>query len=150
MGTIDWIVIIGLFLITSSIVVYVRKARTIRDFAICSQKIPGPGYSMGIANKASSEGYIWLIIFFAFSLQTILVGYFIAPKLRRFSSAMTLADVMGIRYGKLVKLISGILSVAITAGFVGVIAKATGEMLSFLTGVPFIWALIISTGFFIL
>jgi len=100
---------------------------------------------MGLANKAADKGYIWLIVFLAFSLQTILIGYFVAPKLRQFSKAYTLGDVMGYRYGKLVKVISGIMSVVLSAGFVGAIAKASGDIISAFTGLPFLIAVIIST-----
>lgn len=140
------------------IVLFTRKARSMEDFAVGSRQIPGgiifatlsatfigPGYSMGLANKAGYNGYIWLLIFLAFSLQTLLVGYFVAPRLRQFQNAYTLGDVMGYRYGKLVKIISGILSVALSAGFVGVIAKAAGDIISSITGLPFLWAVILST-----
>jgi len=127
------------------------------DYAVGSRQIPGgiifatlsatfigPGYVMGLANKAADKGYIWLLIFLAFSLQTILVGFFVAPKLRQFEGAYTLGDVMGKRYGRLVQLISGILSVLLCAGLVGAISKASGDIISGFTGIPFIWALLIS------
>ncbi|MBI9019442.1 MAG: hypothetical protein JEZ07_19510 [Phycisphaerae bacterium] len=158
----DWVVIAIYFLLMMVIVPIVRKAKTMHEFAVGSKQIPGsilfatlsatcigPGYSMGLANKAADKGYVWLLIFFFFSLQTILIGCFVAPKLRQFRNAYTLSDIMGIRYGKLVKLISGIFSVALCAGFVGVIAKASGDIISSITGISFIWAVIISMVFVI-
>jgi len=158
MQNFDWVVLVVYFIGMIGIVLLNRKARTMSDFAVGSRQIPGsiifatlsatfigPGYSMGLANKAGEIGYIWLMIFFAFSLQTLLVGYFVAPKLRQFNKAYTLGDVMGYRYGKLVKIISGVLSVALSAGFVGVIAKASGDIISSITGLPFLWAVVLST-----
>ncbi|MBK9317794.1 MAG: hypothetical protein IPM91_02410 [Bacteroidetes bacterium] len=121
----------------------IKRAKSIEDFAVGSRQIPssivfaslaanaiGPGYSMGLANKAAADGYIWFVIFLAFSLQTLLVGYFVAPRLRAFSNAYTIGDIMGYRYGKLVKYISGLLSILLCAGFVGAIANASGNIIN--------------------
>jgi SSS family solute:Na+ symporter len=163
MHGVDWS-IIGIYgFLLIGIAVVARQAKSMKDFALGSRQIPGgiifatlsatvvgPGYAMGLANKAGSAGYIWLFIFFAFSLQTLFVGYYVAPKLREFENAYTLADVMGYRYGKLVKVISGVLSVALSAGFVGVIARASGEIIGTITGIPFVWAVVASTVFVVL
>ena len=158
MLTFDWIVLVIYFIAIIVIIAMNNKANSMAEFAVGSKQIPGgiifaslsatfigPGYSMGLANKAADKGYIWFVIFLAFSIQTILVGKYIAPRLRLFSNAYTLGDVMGIRYGKLVKIITGILSVALSAGFVGVIAKASGDIISGITGLPFLWAVVLST-----
>jgi solute:Na+ symporter, SSS family len=158
MNQIDWIVIIVYFSILAAVVLYVRKARTMADFAVGSRSIPtaivfatltatliGPGYSMGLANNASQQGFIWVLIFAAFSVQMTLIGFFVAPRLRAFNNAYTIGDILGYRYGKVVKLISGIISVFLLAGFVGVIAKASGDIIQAITGIPFIWALVLST-----
>ena len=163
MSIIDWIMIGIYFIFLIFLMLYTRKAKSMDDYAVGSRQIPagiifatlsatfiGPGYSMGLADKAAGKGYIWVLIFFAFSLQTILIGKFVAPNLRKFSKAYSSGDIMGYRYGKLVKVISGIFSVAICAGFVGVIAKASGDIIHLITGIPFLWAVIISTIFVII
>ncbi len=145
---------IGLF----AIVLNIQRAKTIEDFAVGSRQIPGsivfaslaanaigPGYSMGLANKAAVNGYVWLYIFLAFSLQTVLVGYFVAPRLRKFSKAYTIGDIMGYRYGKLVKYISGFVSILLCVGFVGAIANASGNIINTVFNIPFIWGVIITT-----
>ena len=163
MQTVDWILIGAYALLLIGVAVVTRRVKSMEDFAIGSRQIPGgivfatlsasfigPGYSMGLAGNAGSAGYIWFWIFLAFSLQTLLVGLFVAPRLRAIPNAMTLGDVMGHRYGRLVQLISGLLSVALTAGFVGVIARASGEIIASITGAPFVWAVFASTAFVIL
>jgi len=100
---------------------------------------------MGLANKAAASGYVWFFIFLAFSLQTLLVGYFIAPRLRSFPKAYTIGDIMGYRYGKLVKYISGALSILLCAGIVGAIANASGNIIHTVFGIPFIWGVVITT-----
>lgn len=158
MQTLDYIVIAFYFIGLLAIILMIQRAKTIEDFAVGSRQIPssivfaslaanaiGPGYSMGLANKAAANGYVWFFIFLAFSLQTLLVGYFVAPRLRSFSKAYTIGDIMGYRYGKLVKYISGALSILLCAGFVGAIANASGNIINTVFGIPFIWGVIITT-----
>jgi SSS family solute:Na+ symporter len=158
MNWIDIIVLVLYFIGLIFLAYKIKKAKTFDDFSLGSREIPtslifaslsatiiGPGYSMGLANKAAENGYIWLVVFLAFTLQTILVGSLIAPKMRKFKNAYTLGDIMGRRYGKAVQLISGILSVLLCAGFVGAIAKASGDIVSEFTGTPFIWSVVLST-----
>lgn len=158
MYTADWIIVTAYFFLIGIFVILVRKARTISDFALGSREIPtaivfatlaatliGPGYSMGIANNASKDGIVWVIIFSGFSLQMVLNGLFIAPRIRVFENAYTIGDILGYRYGKLVKFISGLISVILLSGFVGVIAKASGDIINAITGLHFFWAIILST-----
>ncbi len=158
MQTLDYIIIAIYFIGLLAIILMIQRAKTIEDFAVGSRQIPssivfaslaanaiGPGYSMGLANKAAANGYVWFYIFLAFSLQTLLIGYFVAPRLRSFSKAYTIGDIMGYRYGKLVKYISGLLSILLCAGFVGAIANASGSIINTVFGIPFIWGVIITT-----
>jgi SSS family solute:Na+ symporter len=158
MQAIDYIVIAIYFIGLLTIILMIHRAKTIEDFAVGSRQIPssivfaslaanaiGPGYSMGLANKAAANGYIWFFIFLAFSAQTLVVGYFVAPRLRSFSKAYTIGDIMGYRYGKLVKYISGGLSILLCAGFVGAITNASGNIINTVFGIPFIWGVIITT-----
>lgn len=158
MHTLDYVTI-GVYLaVLVTVILMVRRARTIEDFAVGSRQVPGsivfaslaanaigPGYSMGLANKAAANGYTWFFVFLAFSLQTLLVGQFIAPRLRRFSKAYTIGDIMGYRYGSLVKYITGIISILLCAGFVGAIANAAGNIIHLVFGIPFLTGVIITT-----
>jgi solute:Na+ symporter, SSS family len=158
MNQLDIVIIFIYFAILAVAVIFVRRAKSIEDFAVGSRSLPtaivfatlaasliGPGYSMGVANKAAGQGMVWALIFSAFSVQLLIIGYFIAPRLRKFDKAYTVGDIMGYRYGRAVKLISGLISVILLAGFVGAIARASGDIIFALTGLNFYWALIIST-----
>ena len=76
MEIIDWIVLSGYLALTFLVVVYARSAKSFKEFAVGGRQIPGailfatlsatiigPGYSMGLANKASQDGYIWFTIY---------------------------------------------------------------------------------------
>lgn len=160
MALLDWTVLVLYFVVITFFVLKIRKAHTIDDFAVGSRQIPkgiifatlsatfiGPGYSMGLVNKAGDSGIMWFFIFLAFSLQTVLVGFFIAPKISKFKDAYTIGDVLGLKYGKTTKIFTGILSIAYCAGVVGIISKASGAIIYGLTGLPELYAIIISTGF---
>jgi solute:Na+ symporter, SSS family len=157
MSFIDWSIIVlygvGLFIV----IALTKRAKTMDDFAVGSRMVPGsivfaslfatfigPGFSMGLANNVAGDGLIWLLVFFAFSLQTLLIGYFIAPRLRAFENARTLGDIMGYRYGKATQFITGILSVALCTGLVGAITKASADIIYGFTGLPFMWAVLLS------
>ena len=157
MSIIDWSVYIVYFIGLAVMIAITKRAKTMEDYAVGSRQIPGgiifaslsatfigPGYTMGLANNAAEKGYIWFIIFCAFSLQTILVGLFVAPRLRQYDKAYTLGNIMGYHYGKAVQFISGVITVILCTGVVGTITKASGDIISGFTGLPFIWAVVIS------
>jgi solute:Na+ symporter, SSS family len=158
MQTLDYIVIAFYFIGLVAIILMIKRANTIEDFAVGSREIPssivfaslaanaiGPGYSMGLTNKAAANGYIWFFIFLAFSAQTLLIAYFVAPRLRQFAKAYTIGDIMGYRYGKLVKYITSALCILLCAGFIGAIANASGNIINTIFGIPFIGGIIITT-----
>ena len=146
------------FAILGYLITVSGRARTSSEFSVGSREIPGtivfatlsatfvgPGYSMGLANKVANNGIVWLPIFAAFSLQTVLVGLFVASRLRQVPNAKTLGDVMGNKYGRLVQVLSGALSVALCAGIVGAIARAGGDILNSFTGLPIFASVVITT-----
>lgn len=163
MPMLDLFVVISYFVVMIIVAVAARSAKSMADFAVGSRTIPGiiivatlsatyigPGYSLGLADRAAGQGYVWYLIFLAFSVQTILVGWFVAPRLSAIRNAYTLGDVMGQRYGKLVQVISGIMSVILCAGFVGAITRASGDIISALTPLPFVAAIALSISVVIL
>jgi SSS family solute:Na+ symporter len=137
---IDWVMLILYFVVLIFMgITAARSCKTMDDFAIAGHKVPatvifatlsasfiGAGYTMGTAAKGFSSGIGFLLIICAFSIQTTLVGIFIAPRLREYENAYTIGDVMGYHYGPLAKLLTGIISLIFCAGIVGVVARASG------------------------
>jgi SSS family solute:Na+ symporter len=160
MAILDWIIVVAYFMVLAFFIFKINRARTVEDFAVGSRQIPkgiifatlsanfiGPGYSMVMVNNAASTGLIWFFILMAFSIQTVVVGIFIAPKITQFKKAYTIGDVMGYKYGKGVKIFTGLLSFAYCAGVVGLVSKASGEIIHGLTGFPILYTIIFSTAF---
>jgi SSS family solute:Na+ symporter len=161
---IDWVMLILYFVVLIFMgITAARSCKTMDDFAIAGHKVPatvifatlsasfiGAGYTMGTAAKGFSSGIGFLLIICAFSIQTTLVGIFIAPRLREYENAYTIGDVMGYHYGPLAKLLTGIISLIFCAGIVGVVARASGFVLNSVTGMPFIYGVILSAGIVVL
>jgi len=141
----------------------VNKAKTVVDFSLGNKSIPGiivfatlsatligPGYSMGVVNNGYSGGFIWFFVFLAFSIQTILSGKYLAPKIRAIQNVSTIADIMRIKYGESTRLLTGIISFISLFGFFAAIAGATGDIVEALTGFDRIISIFISVGFVVL
>ena len=102
----------------------------------------GPAFSMGFVGKGFETGLVFLVIGLAFSLQNMLVGFFVAPRLRALADCHTLGDVIHQKYNQTCQILAGIISVGLCAGFAGVMIKAGGIILSDILGIPF-WAAVI-------
>ena len=147
MQLLDWITISLYITCLVSLVLYVRRAKRLEDYAVASRSLPtaiitatlaatfiGPGYAMGLAGKASAGGYIWVIIFSAFAVQTIIVGLFIAPGIQRCTGARTIPEIIGGLYGPAARTVTAMITIALLIGFVGVISRAAAELISSFTG----------------
>lgn len=112
------------------------SAGTFAAFASLTAAYTGPGFTLGLAAKGFSHGLVFLLVFMGFSIQTFLVGLFLAPRLNGYKDAATVGDVVGIHYGRSAQFLTGLLSVLYCAGITGVVGKAAGASLHALTGVP--------------
>jgi solute:Na+ symporter, SSS family len=136
----DSIVVIAFLVLTLFIGSFVgRKVTTLKDFAVggrnynsffvfatLSASFIGGGYTFGLTEKVFEYGMVYTLCMFGFSLQQLLVGYFVAPRMGQFQSAITTGDIMQKLYGPAGKLIAGIAAVAVCTGIIGAQVNATG------------------------
>jgi solute:Na+ symporter, SSS family len=149
MAIIDW-VFLGLYFALLIVigVQTIRRIETPEDFAVAGNRIIWPvffgslaasflggGSSLGNAGETFKDGYVYMFAFFAFAIQTVLVGYFVAPRLKRYAKAQTVGDIMENHYGSTARLLTGILSVAVCAGILGAQALAVGTIFNTILGV---------------
>src|SRR5215204_4758337 len=149
MAIIDW-VFLGLYFALLIVigVQTIRRIETPEDFAVAGNRIIWPvffgslaasflggGSSLGNAGETFTSGYVYMFAFFAFAIQTVLVGYFVAPRLKRYANAQTVGDIMENHYGSTARLLTGILSVAVCAGILGAQALAVGTIFNTILGV---------------
>ena len=144
MAILDWILLgvyFGLLVLIG--VQTMRRVKSPDDFAVAGIGSSGPssseasllpfwagGASLGMAGAAMRDGYVYKFAFCAFGVQTVLVGYFGAPKLKNYVGAHTLGDVMETHYGKPARLVTGVLSVVLCAGILGAQALAIGTVVN--------------------
>jgi len=164
MNIIDWIFVALYFALL--VVIGVQSVRRISgsdDFAVAGGRIIWPvifatlaasflggGSSMGNAGNVFRDGYVFLFAFFAFSIQTVLVGLFVAHKLRRYEGAHTVGDVMEAHYGRGARLLTGVLSVAVCAGILGAQTLAVGTVFNAVLGIDPVVGILIGMGIVLL
>lgn len=126
-----------------------RRIESSDDFAVAGNRIIWPvffgslaaaflggGASIGLAGQTFSNGYVYMFAFLAYSVQTVLVGWFVAPRLKRYRHAHTIGDVMEEHFGRATRLLTGIVSVALCAGILGAQALAIGTVVNATVGLP--------------
>ncbi|MEZ5366065.1 MAG: sodium:solute symporter family protein [Bryobacterales bacterium] len=158
MQAIDWLVVAAYIGVLVWITVKARRTRLLEDFTVASRDMPramifatlgatyiGPAYTLGIAGSAAQHGYVWYLIGIMVPLQTMLVGKFVAPRLREYSQCHSVGHVMGEIYGTPVRWVTGVLSFLFNSFVVGLIARAFGEVVGAFTGIPAETVIIVGT-----
>ena len=150
MGILDWVLLGVYFALLIIIGVQtIRRVKSADDFAVAGNRIIWPvffgslaasflggGASLGVAGKAFSDGYVYMFAFFGYAVSFLLVGLFVAPRLKRYAGAHTVGDVMDEHYGKSGRLLTGIMSILLCAGILGAQALAIGTVVNATLGLP--------------
>ena len=110
-------------------------------FATLSASFIGGGFTTGLSEKVFTYGLAYVIGLWGFSLKELLVATVIAPKMGRFSRAVSVGDIMEQLYGQAAKILTGIASVLVCAGIAGAQFSAFGYVLNILTGFPHTWGI---------
>ncbi|HEV7627249.1 MAG TPA: sodium:solute symporter family protein [Streptomyces sp.] len=150
MGFLDWVMLLAYFVLLVVIGVQtIRKVKSEDDFAVAGNRIIWPvffgslaasflggGASLGMAGKAFSDGYVYMFAFFGYAVSFLLVGFFVAPRLKRYTGAHTVGDVMDEHYGRSGRLLTGVLSILLCAGILGAQALAIGTVVNATLDLP--------------
>lgn len=113
--------------------------------SLCATYV-GPAFSIGFVGKGYKSGFLFLGIGLAYSLQNILVGVLVAPRLRALPDCHTLGDVIGQKYDTRCHVLAGVISVGLCAGFAAVMAKAGGVVFSNVFRMPLWSGVVITVG----
>jgi SSS family solute:Na+ symporter len=149
------VLIIGFFAVLAFVVLRARAAREYAEFSLAKRSRPlalifaslcatyiGPGFSMGFVGKGFQSGLLFLCVGLAYSAQNILVGLFLAPRLRVLTDCHTLGDAMCHKYNRASQVLTGVISVGLCAGFAAVMANAAGSVVEHVFGIP-LWIAVI-------
>lgn len=142
-------VVVAYVIVLTFVAVRARAAREFQEFSLARRALPlalvfgslaatyvGPGFSSGFVGKGFHSGFLFLGIGLAYSAQNILVGLLVAPRLRALKNCHTLGDAMGQKYNRDCQVLAGLISVGLCAGFAAVMAKAGGNVLRDIFGLP--------------
>jgi len=145
-------VVVAYVILLTFVAVRARAAREFEEFSLAGRALPlalvfgslaatyvGPAFSIGFVGRGFNSGLLFLGIGLAYSIQNILVGLFVAPRLRLLKGCHTLGDAIGQKYDQKCQVLAGIISVGLCAGFAAVMAKAGGGVLRDVFGLP-LWS----------
>jgi SSS family solute:Na+ symporter len=152
-------VVVAYAAVLTFVAVRARAAREFEEFSLARRALPlalvfgslaatyvGPVFSIGFVGKGFESGFLFLGIGLAYAAQNILVGLLVAPRLRSLKNCHTLGDAIGQKYDRKCQILAGIISVGLCAGFAAVMAKAGGDVLHNIFGLPHWSSVIIVVG----
>jgi len=142
-------VVVGYVLVLTFVAVRARAAKEFSEFSLAGRRLPlalvfgslcatyvGPAFSIGFVGKGFESGFLFCLVGLAYSLQNVLVGLFVAPRLRSLPDCHTLGDVIGQKYDRRCQVLAGLISVGLCAGFSAVMASAGGVVLMNVLNLP--------------
>jgi len=142
-------VVVGYVLVLTFVAVRARAAKDFSEFSLAGRRLPlalvfgslcatyvGPAFSIGFVGKGFESGLLFCAVGLGYSLQNILVGLFVAPRLRALPDCHTLGDVIGQKYDWRCQVLAGLISVGLCAGFSAVMASAGGVVLMDVFSLP--------------
>ena len=152
-------VVVTYLVVLTFVAVRARAAREFAEFSLAKRALPlalvfgslaatyvGPVFSIGFVGRGFKSGLLFLGVGLAYAVQNILVGLFVAPRLRRLKGCHTLGDAIGQKYDPKCQVLAGIISVGLCAGFAAVMAKAGGDVLHNIFGLPHWSSVVIIVG----
>ena len=142
-------VVVAYVLVLTFVAVRARAARNFTEFSLARRALPlalvfgslaatyvGPGFSIGFVGRGFKSGFLFLAVGLAYSIQNILVGLLVAPRLRGLKDCHTLGDAIGQKYDRKCQILAGIISVSICTFFAAVMAHAGKVVLKDILGLP--------------
>ena len=152
-------VVVTYVAVLTLVAVRARAAREFAEFSLARRALPlalvfgslaatyvGPVFSIGFVGRGFKSGLLFLGVGLAYAVQNILVGLFVAPRLRLLKGCHTLGDAIGQKYDPKCHVLAGIISVGLCAGFSAVMAKAGGDVLRRIFGLPHWSSVIVVVG----
>jgi len=152
-------VVVTYVAVLTLVAVRARAAREFAEFSLARRALPlalvfgslaatyvGPVFSIGFVGRGFKSGLLFLGVGLAYAVQNILVGLFVAPRLRLLKGCHTLGDAIGQKYDPKCHVLAGIISVGLCAGFSAVMAKAGGDVLRSIFGLPHWSSVIVVVG----
>ncbi|UCD53425.1 MAG: hypothetical protein JSW27_12390, partial [Phycisphaerales bacterium] len=149
------VLVVGYVAVLTFVALRARAARAYAEFSLARRTLPlalvfgslcatyvGPAFSIAFVGKGFHSGFLFLGIGLAYSLQNILVGALVAPRLRALDHCHTLGDAIGQRYSRNCQIVAGVISVGLCAGLAAVMVHAGGLVARDMFAMP-AWASVV-------
>ncbi len=140
-----------------------RKIQSMKEFAIGQKNYATPvmaatifatliggASTIGMTEKAFSIGLVFILASLGKPIGKLILARYIAPQMETFEHMITAGDMMEHFYGKPAKIITGVLGVLATTGYVGAQIIALSFMSQILMGIPYEVGLILGTSIIII
>lgn len=111
-----------------------RNYSSITLFITLVASYMGAGFTFGLSGKTFELGVLYVIGLMGFSLQQLLVGMYIAPRVEPFRKMITVGDILQVYYGTLGRKVAGVASLITCSGMLGAQVSATGYVFNIFLG----------------
>ncbi|WP_239544174.1 sodium:solute symporter family protein [Virgibacillus halotolerans] len=156
-STFDLLLLIIYFLVVLWIGYYtMKKISTFSDYSVAGRTMPfalifatigatlaGGGATVGRVSFVYDTGIVVFLALLGVVISQVLIGFFIAPRIRKMKDVHTIGDIMEFYFGRSGQLVSSIFSFLFMIGIFGVQVLALGRILEPIIGLPFLTLTII-------
>ncbi|MDC0865092.1 ATP-binding protein [Rickettsiaceae bacterium] len=84
--------------------------------------------------KTFTDGWLWIFVTIAASIELLMLGVFVAPRMQPFLSDMTIAESLGRLYGKNLRIIASILAIISVMGTIALQFRVFARIFESLVG----------------
>ena len=159
MNTIDLSIILGYLAITLFVGLYQgRKVKTMKDYAVADKEITTPvlvatifatliggGSTLGVVERIYSIGAIFFLAALGQSIYKLILAQYIVPRMSLFPEAISVGDIVGVKFGNIGKICIGLSATLKSMGIVGAQIGAMSFLISYFIDIPYEIGVITST-----
>lgn len=156
-SVVDLCILLSYFLVVLWIGYYtMKRVSDFNDYSVAGRTMPfalifatigatlaGGGATVGRVSFVYDIGVVVFLALLGVVISQVIIGFFIAPRIREMEDVHTIGDIMGFYYGRSGRLVSSIFSFIFMIGMFGVQALALGRILEPIVGLPFLWLTLI-------
>ena len=162
----DILVILGYLLLTLSVGIISSKVSTsFKDFSYVPAVLRknklilaatvfatavGGGTTFGLTEKVFSENLSYVYALILTTPVDLLIAFLVIPKIASYYDAISVGDIMAEEYGSTGRIISGIMVVFTSVGFLAAQISVSGHLLSNMFNIDYLTSIIISYSILIL
>jgi Na+/proline symporter/signal transduction histidine kinase len=154
------IIMVVVFLTVTLIVgmVYGRGVRTIEDYALGGRNFStatlsstliatwiGGGFFAISISQTYQDGLFYVVAGTGDIIALLIVSYLFAKRMQEFLGSVSLAEVMGVLYGRYVRVISALACIAIAVGAIALQLKVISSIFNYFFSLESIYALLASS-----